>query len=45
MVYTYKNFLVTMMCVEIMYLGVVISFVLYGLIFHDRMATIYGLLF
>jgi NADH-quinone oxidoreductase subunit K len=44
MVYTYKNFLVTMMCVEIMYLGVVTSFVLYGLIFHHQMATIYGLL-
>ena len=44
MVYTYKNFLVTMMCVEIMHLGVVTSFVLYGLIFHDQMSTIYGLL-
>jgi NADH-quinone oxidoreductase subunit K len=44
MVYNYKNFLVTMMCVEIMYLGAVTSFVLYGLIFHDQMAAIYGLL-
>jgi NADH:ubiquinone oxidoreductase subunit K len=43
MVYNYKNFLVTMMCVEIMYLGTVTSFVLYGLIFHDQMAAIYGL--
>jgi NADH:ubiquinone oxidoreductase subunit K len=43
MVYNYKNFLVTKMCVEIMYLGAVTSFVLYGLIFHDQMAAIYGL--
>jgi len=44
MVYNYKNFLVTMMRVEIMCLGAVTSFVLYGLIFHDQMAAIYGLL-
>jgi NADH:ubiquinone oxidoreductase subunit K len=44
MVCNYKNFLVTMACVEIMYLVSVTSFVLYGLIFHDQMAAIYGLL-
>jgi NADH-quinone oxidoreductase subunit K len=44
MVFNYKNFLVTMMCVEIMYLGAVTSFVFYGLAFHDVTATIYGLL-
>jgi len=44
MVYNYKNFLVTMMRVEIMYLGAVSGFVLYGLIFHAQMAAIYGLL-
>jgi len=44
MVFNYKNFLVTMMCVEIMYLGAVTSFVFYGLAFHDITAAIYGLL-
>lgn len=44
MVYNYKNFLVTIMCVEIMYLGAVTSFVLYGLTFHDANAAIFGLL-
>ena len=44
MVFNYKNFLVTMMCVEIMYLGAVTSFVFYGLAFHDVTAAIYGLL-
>jgi NADH:ubiquinone oxidoreductase subunit K len=44
MVYNYRNFLVTMMCVEIMYLGTVTSFVAYGIAFHDTKAAIYGLL-
>lgn len=44
MAFNYKNFLVTMMCVEIMYLGAVTSFVFYGLAFHDITAAIYGLL-
>jgi len=44
MVFNYKNFLVTMMSVECMYLGAVTSFVFYGLAFHDNTATIYGLL-
>jgi NADH:ubiquinone oxidoreductase subunit K len=44
MVFNYKNFLVTMMSVECMYLGAVTSFVFYGLAFHDTTATIYGLL-
>ena len=44
MVFNYKNFLVTMMSVECMYLGAVTSFVFYGLAFHDSTATIYGLL-
>lgn len=33
-----------MMSVEIMYLGAVTSFVLYGLAFHDAKAAIYALL-
>jgi NADH:ubiquinone oxidoreductase subunit K len=44
MAFNYKNFLVTMMSVECMYLGAVTSFVFYGLAFHDTTATIYGLL-
>ena len=44
MVFNYKNFLVTMMSVECMYLGAVTSFVFYGLAFSDNTATIYGLL-
>lgn len=44
MAVNYKNFLVTMLCVEIMYLGAVTSFVLYGLAFHDLSAAIYALL-
>jgi NADH:ubiquinone oxidoreductase subunit K len=44
MVFNYKNFLVTMMSVECMYLGAVTGFVFYGLAFHDTTATIYGLL-
>lgn len=44
MVFNYKNFLVTMMCIEIMYLGAVTSFVVHGLVYSDTTATIYGLL-
>jgi NADH:ubiquinone oxidoreductase subunit K len=44
MVFNYKNFLVTMMCAEIMYLGAVTGFVLYGLAFHDAVASIYALI-
>jgi len=44
MAFNYKNFLVTMMSVECMYLGAVTSFVFYGLAYQDTTATIYGLL-
>jgi NADH-quinone oxidoreductase subunit K len=44
MVFNYKNFLITMMCIEIMYLGAVTSFVFYGVLFQDTTALIYGLL-
>lgn len=44
MMFNYKNFLVTMMCAEIMYLGAVTSFALYGRIFCDTRASIYSLL-
>lgn len=45
MIFNYKNFLVTMMSVELMYLGAVTSFVLYGTSTNDTRGSIYGLLF
>ena len=45
MIFNYKNFLVTMMSVELMYLGAVSSFVLYGAVCQDSRGAIYGLLF
>lgn len=44
MVFNYKNFLVTMLCIEIMYLGIVTCFVFQGLAHADATAAIYGLL-
>jgi NADH:ubiquinone oxidoreductase subunit K len=44
MIYNCKNFIVTIMCVEIMYLGAVSSFVLFGVIARDSVAAINGLL-
>jgi NADH-quinone oxidoreductase subunit K len=44
MIFNYKNFLVTMMSVELMYLGAVSSFVLFGTVCHDSRGSIYGLL-
>ena len=32
------------MCIEIMYLGAITGFILYGLAFHDVIAAIYALL-
>ena len=43
MVYNYKNFIITIMCIEIMYLGAVASFVFYGAAVRDLNAAIYGL--
>ena len=43
-IYNYKNFLVTLMCVEAMYLGAVSSFVFYGVTFRDPSAAINALL-
>jgi len=42
--YNYRSFLVTMMSVEVMYLGAVMSFVLYSVAFKDSDAAIYALL-
>jgi len=45
MIFNYRNFLVTMMAVELMYLGIVTSFIMYGVACHDTKGYIYGLLF
>jgi len=39
-----RNFLVTMMAIEVMYLGAITSFVLYGVICRDIRGLIFGLL-
>lgn len=44
MLISYKNFLVTLMSIECMYLGAVTGFVFYGIGFQDITAVIYGLL-
>jgi NADH:ubiquinone oxidoreductase subunit K len=44
MVYNPKSFLVTMMCIEMMYLGAITGFIFYGLIHNDIIAAIYALL-
>lgn len=44
MIFNYKNFLVTMMSIELMYLGAITSFVLYGTAAHDSRASIYALI-
>lgn len=44
MIFNYKNFLVTMMCIELMYLGAITSFVLLGVTCHDSRGSVYGLL-
>jgi NADH:ubiquinone oxidoreductase subunit K len=44
MMFNYKNFLVTMMSVEIMYLGAATSFVLCGVVLLNNKSAVYGLL-
>lgn len=43
MVYNYDNFIITIMSIEIMYLGAIASFVFYGAAFRDVDAAIYAL--
>ena len=43
-VFNHKNFLVTMMCAELMYLGVISSFALYGALTENVDAQIYALI-
>lgn len=44
MIYNYKNYLVTMMSVELMYLGAISSFVFYSSFAHNPSGAIYSLL-
>lgn len=44
MAFNFKNFLVTMMSVECMYLGAITTLVFYGLAHHDATAAVYALL-
>ena len=44
MIVNFKNFLITMMSIELMYLGVVSSFILYGILCRNTHATVYGIL-
>jgi len=44
MIYNYKNFLITMMCVELMYLGAATSFITHGVVCQDSRGAVYGLL-
>jgi NADH:ubiquinone oxidoreductase subunit K len=44
MVFNYKNFIVTMMSIECMYLGAVTAFVFHGIAFNNITSAVYGLL-
>jgi len=43
MIFNYKNFLVTMLCIELMYLGAATSFISHGVVCQDSRGSIYGL--
>jgi NADH-quinone oxidoreductase subunit K len=43
-VFNYNNFIITMLAVELMYLGVITSFVVCGLAFQRLECLVYGLL-
>jgi len=44
MIHNYKNYLVTMMSVELMYLGAISNFVFYSGFLGDSRGAVYGLL-
>ena len=44
MLFNYKNFLVTILSIEIIYLGAISSFILYGTIANNPFGAIYGLI-
>ena len=41
--FNYRNYLVTMLCIEIMYLGITICFILVSIALFDSKGQIYGL--
>jgi NADH:ubiquinone oxidoreductase subunit K len=43
-VFNFKNFLVTMMCIELAYLGVSLTFIINSLYFFDPIGQLYSLL-
>lgn len=43
-IFNHKNFLVTIRSIELRYLGIITSFVIYGVSFGDHRGAIYGLL-
>lgn len=42
-VFNFKNFLVTMMCIELTYLGVSLTFIINSLYFFDPLGQLYSL--
>jgi len=44
MIFNYKNYLVTMFCIEIMYLGITICFVIVSVATADPKGQIYAIL-
>ncbi len=45
MIYNYKNFLITMFAIEIMYLGITLSFLIIGFEMNDVYGQIYSLVY
>jgi len=43
-VFNFKNFLVTMMCIELTYLGISLTFIINSLYFFDPVGQLYSLL-
>jgi len=43
MVFNYKNFLVTMLCIELMYLGIITGFIIVGACYNMTTAQVYAL--
>ncbi len=43
-IFNHKNFLITMMSVELMYLGILFSFIITAIFFNDPAGQIYSLL-
>jgi NADH-quinone oxidoreductase subunit K len=43
-IFNFKNFLVTMFSVELMYLGITISFILVSVVTHDPKGQIYAMI-